>query len=290
MDQGTQLFATDDILDGQPDAVVRRRTSVKLADKPQIAVAIPVGGKPIQNVLPCPKCGIDYAVDTGFVIPAHVPAAFLLSHMNWIPPLNAAMTYMIRSGLRSPHARQIMTMEAIRQDAKYIFYVDDDTLVPPMGLYTLHNFMERNPDAGAVGGIYTSREDPPEPFVYRSHGEGAAWDIEMGPGATPEKVLGLGAGCLMARVEAIKDWMSANPNTPIWADQRDVPADPNDTGGRRVMWGHDIRFCVLLTEHGWPVYADGRVLCEHYDAATNRVFRVPTDAPGFKIRGGQKQE
>lgn len=286
MDEGTKIMGSDDVLDGQPDFVVPRRTSVKLANKPHIVVAIPIGGKATSNVLECPECRKSYRVDEGFVVPSHLPAAFFLSHMNWVPPLNVAMSYVFKGGMRSPHARQIMTQEAIRLGAKYIFYVDDDTLIPPLGLYTLHNFMERNPHVGAVSGVYTTREDPNEPLLYKEHGVGAAWDIEMGPGATPTQIFGGGAGCLLARVEAIVKWQEANPGVPIWADQKDIPADPNDTVSRRVMWGHDVRFCVLLTELGWPVYAHGQVLCGHYDIATNRIFTVPADAPGFYLRNG----
>ena len=40
--------------------------------------------------------------------------------------------------MRSAAARQVLTMEAMRiPTVKYIFYVDDDTLIPAMGLYQL---------------------------------------------------------------------------------------------------------------------------------------------------------
>jgi hypothetical protein len=102
--------------------------------------------------------------------------------------------------------------------------------------------------------------------------------------------MGGGAGCLLARVEAIKAWMAENPGKPIWADQRDIPEVDTDTSKPLVMWGHDIRFCVLLTELGWPVYAHGQVLCGHYDVDTNQVFEVPADAPGFSIRNAAPKE
>ena len=290
MGDSIHITDSDMVLDGQPDYVIGRRSSIKLASKPQIMVAIPIGGKAHDSVLQCPGCEKSYKVDTGFVVPASVPAIFFLSHMNWVPPLNVAMSYAIKTGLRSAAARQIMTMEAIRADAKYIFYVDDDTIIPRLGLYTLHNFMEQHPEVGAVTGIYTTRETPCEPLLYKNHGEGAAWDIEMGPGARPTQIMGGGAGCLLARVEAIKAWMDANPGQPIWADQRDIPAVDTDASKPLVMWGHDIRFCVLLTELGWPVYAHGQVLCGHYDVDTNQVFEVPADAPGFSIRNAAPKE
>lgn len=277
-----QIHANDQVLDGQVDVIAARRTAVKLADRPRIVVAIPIGGKAYSTVLPCPSCEQTFQVNEGHTVPSLVPVHFLLSHMNWVPPLNVSMSYLVKTGVRSPVARQIMTQEAIRANAEYIFYVDDDTLIPPLGLYTLYNFMERNPHAGAVSGVYTTREQPPEPLIYQEHGKGCAWDFEMGPEAIPEPIFGAGAGCLLARVSAIKAWQEANPGVPIWADQRDLPSDPE---GHRVMWGHDVRFCRELNLAGWPVYVDGRVLCGHYDIRTGKVFDVPEDAPGFeKVR------
>jgi len=175
-----------------------------------------------------------------------------------------------------------MTQEALRMPTvKYIFYVDDDMIIPSMGLYKLYNFMEQNPHIGAVSGIYTTRQDPPEPLVYLSHGDGAAWDIEMGEGAIPQEIMGAGAGCLLARVEAIKAWQDANPGEAVWCDSHEFPA----YNGQRINWGHDIRFCRNLAEAGWPVFGDGGVLCGHYDMRSRRVFEVPPTAPGFaKVR------
>jgi len=73
----------------------------------------------------------------------------------------------------------------------------------------------------------------------------------------------------------------AGQEIPIWADEKDMPAD-GSTEKQRVMWGHDVRFCRKLNLHGHPVYVDGRVLCGHYDIRTGQTFVVPSDAPGFQ--------
>ena len=273
------IFTEDIVLDGEADIQVARRTSIKLADKPRIYVAMPIGTKPVSSVLACPSCEQTYNVADGFRAPFMVPVHFMLQHMNWVPPLNVSIAYGVKTGVRSPIARQILTMEAIRQGAEYIFYVDDDTLVPPLGLYTLYNFMEQNPHAGAVSGVYTTREDPNEPLIYKDHGDGCSWDFEMGDGAIPEVIFGAGAGCLLARVSHIKTWMEQNPEMPIWADAKDMP-EAGDTCGS-VMWGHDIRFCRMLNMAGFPVYVDGRVLCGHFDIRSGRTFELPKDAPGY---------
>ena len=285
MSDNRQIISNEIVLDGEADIKQARRSAIKLAEKPKLIVALPIGSKPLTSVLPG-KDGQLYEVNDGFRAPGLLPVEFMLSHMNWVPPLNVSMAYLIKKNMLSSHARQVMTKEAIRMGAEYIFYVDDDTLIPALGLYTLYNFMERNPHAGAVTGVYTTRETPNEPLVYQEHGDGCAWNFEMGPDAIPELCFGAGAGCLLARVSAISDTIEKmtkehGQEIPIWADEKDMPA----VGGKdkqRVMWGHDVRFCRLLNMHDHPVYVDGRVLCGHHDIRTSKTFVVPDDAPGFQ--------
>ena len=227
----SQMIENDIVLDGHPDIIQGRRTAIKLAERPKLIVAIPIGGKPVIDVFEDAE-GKRWQNERGFRAQGLVPATFMLAHMNWVPPLNVSMAYMVKQNMLSSHARQVMTMEAIRMNAEYIFYVDDDTLIPPLGLYTLYNWMEQNPHAGAISGVYTTREDPNEPLIYQAHGEGCAWDFEMGPGAKPEPIFGAGAGCLLARLSAVKDWMDKNPGVPIWADEKEVAA-VNQKGERQ---------------------------------------------------------
>lgn len=274
--------------DMKPDGVVARRSAIKLSEGPKIAVALPIGGKPLTTVLDCPQCRERgekhhrFDVTSGFVSKGVVPFQFMLQHMNWLPPLNVTMAYMYKTGMLSAAAREVMTLEVLKNlpTVKYIFYVDDDMVIPPMGLYTMYNRMERNPTWGALSGVYTTRQNPPEPLIYVDHGRGAAWDFEMGEGASPTQIMGAGAGCLLVRVDAIRGWLGQNIDEPVWCDAVEFPA----SNGGRVTWGHDVRVIRNLTEAGWPCYVEGAVLCGHYDLRTGVVFTVPGDAPGLKKR------
>jgi len=277
-----------DVIAEPVQMAVRRKTPIKMAEGPQIAICIPIGPKRWAEAYTCPDCEKTWETRARMV-PNFVPIHLMLAHMNLQQPLNIGMTYLIEAGRLSAEARQIMTMQAIGQGAKYILYWDDDTLPPPHGLFTLHNFMERSPEVGAVSGVYTTRSDPNEPLVYKAHGAGAAWDFQMGPGATPEPILGAGAGFMLARVEAIVECNrileeEEGKPTPIWADEQCVP---DAEGEGKNFWGHDMRFCRVLNENGWPVYVDGRVLCGHVDAMTGQVFEVPLDSPGFRWKEEQ---
>jgi hypothetical protein len=282
-------MTNDVVMDGEAKLRQDRRPSIKLKGDPHIVVALPVGPTNLKAIFTCPEegggCGSKWEDARQFTVPAVLPVHFLMSHMNLITPLNTTMTYLVEWGRLSAEARQIMTKQAIRLNAKYILYWDIDTLPPQLGLYTLHNFMERNPDVGAISGIYTTRENPNEPLLYTAHGEGAAWDFPMGPQAEPQPIFGAGAGFLLARVDAIKDVMAKEAEAnggvevPMWADERTM--DSGEGNARKITWGHDVRFCYLLNKNGWPVYGDGRVLCDHVDIGSNTVHSVPHDAPGL---------
>jgi GT2 family glycosyltransferase len=206
----------------------------------------------------------------------------MLKEKNIIKPLNTTVATMVEAGRLSAEARQIMTKKAIRMGAKYILYMDDDTLAPDQGLYKLHNFLERHPEVGAVSGVVTTREDPPEPVVYRAHGEGAWWDFPVGPGAVPQPVFATGAAFLLARVSAIQDVIEKmkgendGVEVPIWADERCLPGENEELGKRtQIVFGHDVRFCRMLNKHGHPVYVHGDVQCGHLDVETNTVYEMP---------------
>ena len=285
-----------DVLKADPKIHVDRRPSIKIATTPEIVVAIPCGDKHEASTFLCAEdhggCGKAW-LKPAMRQPNLIPVQLMLAHMNLVAPLNCSMSYMVEAGRLSAEARQIMTTKAIEIGAKFILYWDDDTIPPPMALYTLYNWMCQNPKAGAVSGIYTTREDPNEPLVYTAHGEGAAWDLPIGPGAKPQPIFGAGAGFLLARIDAITDTIerlkeeNGGVEVPIWADERTLEISiesQEKTKTRPSMWGHDVRFCKVLNETGWQVYAHGQVLCGHLDIPTGKMFRMPKDAPGWKHR------
>lgn len=278
-------MVNDVVLDGEPTLVHISRPDIKLSSKPQIVIAIPCGDKDENTVMRCPEdlggCGKSWVVP-GFRVPLLVPVRFMLKRDNIIKPLNTTVATLVEAGRLSAEARQIMTKKAIRMGAKYILYMDDDTLAPDQGLYKLHNFMERHPEVGAVSGVVTTREDPPEPVVYRAHGEGAWWDFPVGPGAVPQPVFATGAAFLLARVSAIEDVIekmkteNGGEEVPIWADERCLPGENEELGARtQIVFGHDVRFCRMLNKYNHPVYVHGGVQCGHLDVTTNTVYEMP---------------
>lgn len=268
-------------LTGPVSFATARRDLIKLRGSPTIVICMPVGPKDCSRIFETPD-GQKWSGDS-FVAPAVVPVQWALNHMRLVTPLNTSMTYLVKWGERSAKARQHMTMQALAMKPDYILYWDDDVLVPPLSIYTLYNFMQQHPDVGLVSAVYTTRNDPCEPMIYKRHGEGAYWGFQAGEGAEPEEIFSAGAGFMLARASAVRDIVAANPGQPIWADEFALKVDPTeDEANTRQMWGHDIRFCRLMAEAGHKVYVHGAVLCQHLDIETGRIFELPADSLPFR--------
>lgn len=298
------------------------RPSIKLKPgAPKIAVCIPMGDKDCPDIYTDPETGDRFVGEvinprTGKPVSAlHrsrasglVPVEWLLNAWQIVPPLLTTMTIMVRKGVLSAQARNEMTYSAIEMGAQYIFYWDDDTVIPSKTLLDMHNVMERNPDIGIITGVYTTREEINEPLVYKHHGQGAYWHFDPTEGHV-EDVFAAGAGCMMARTEALLD-VKRILGGEWWQDEQDI--ESVDAGHGKIMWGHDIRFCrrMWLThqrwEYGdpqpgpaglediektptqrWRVALAGWIQCAHFDVQKQKMFTMPADAPCFKDKNTQ---
>lgn len=276
------------------------RSPVKLSRNcPKIAIAIPVGDKDDPDLHICEACGHRHfgivrcekcnSEQVGRARARHaglVPIEWMMNEKQILSPLLTAVVYLVRKSILSAKARQEMTREAVDLGCDYIFYWDDDTLIPSKAVYDMHRCMEMNEDLGIITGVYTTRESANEPILYKYHGDGAYWGFSTAEGVL-EDVFAAGAGCMMARVSALKEVESVLGG-PWWLDEHDMAAV--SSGKSRIVWGHDIRFCRRmheLRESGkaskpWRVVVAGWILCGHFDIVEQKVYEVPGDAPCFK--------
>lgn len=191
-----------------------------------------------------------------------VSTEFMMSLVQLFNPLNMVVTYIIQKGMLPAEARESITKYALEVGAKYIFFIDDDILLPPDALYRLNQRMQTLPDAAIVSGVYSSKFDPVEPFVYKEFGAGAYWGFDK---KEPEQVWAVGAGCLLVNLEYVKKMKS-----PYWMDEY------GEINGRATFLGQDINFChKIQQEAGGKVYIDPIVNCGHQDINSGKIFHIP---------------
>lgn len=282
-------------MDGNVSAAWLRHLPVKVFGGPKLVICIPVGSKVLHNVAVTKEDGT--VMSPGVKIPAVVPVQWMQAQMSLVHPLNMACVYMTQWGMYAGEARQVLTKSALRvvQDDGYVLYWDDDTLPPPMGLYTMMNYMEQHPEVGILSAVYCTRETPAEPVLYRAPTTGVMWDFAMGDHVEPTEIFSAGAGFMLVRVAAIKKAEAMlEPNEPLWADMKNnqLPGEPRDEEwGSGIVWGHDIRFCRLIAKAGYKIMVDGRVECGHLNIADQVIHKLPDNSPpkqrGLKYRGEQ---
>jgi SAM-dependent methyltransferase len=184
------------------------------------------------------------------------------------PPINFNTNFSIVQGKPVDIARQEIAEFALSVNAKYLFFLGDDVVVPPHTLRQLIFRMENNISIGTVGGVYCSKSNPPSPLVFRGNGQGTYWDWKVGEFF---EVTGLGMDCTLIRTEVFKEIPKP------WFKTVD---DDNFLDGvnKAELWTEDLYFFEKLRNTNWKVYCDGSVICQHYDVYNDRYYNLPANS------------
>lgn len=187
-------------------------------------------------------------------------------------PVNGSMCTKTVINAPVAEAREAVAKWAIEHKAKYLFFLDDDVLVPNNGLRRLIYYLDNNPEVDLVSGVYVTKTNPealppdqPEPLIFggKRGRPGAYWDWkldEMFP------IWGCGMGCCLIRVEALADI-----EPPFFAWEETV--DGLDAYGM----GEDMYFCGKLLDAGKTLMCDGGLLCGHIDTK-GRIHSMPIES------------
>lgn len=198
-----------------------------------------------------------------------VPIEWAISLATQAWPLNVTLHYIRAVGMEVGEARNGIVREALARKTRYVWFIDDDVVVPTNACRKLVDELERHPEAVAVGGIYAEKADPTAPVVFKDVGDGAFWAWK------PGEVFGcaaIGTGCLLVRTSVFErlpePWFKT------------VSEPEPDGGPGRLTMTDDTYFCQLVREAGHVILAHGGVLCDHYavqDDGPPTIFTVPLD-------------
>lgn len=181
-------------------------------------------------------------------------------------PINFNTNFMQIAGKPVADARNECAQAAIKQGAKYLFFLGDDVEVPAHTLRQLIFRMENVPNCGVVGGVYCSKSDPPAPLVFTENGKGSYWDFKVGEFF---EVTGLGMDCTLIRTELF------TKIDPPWFKtvEEDKFADGINSAD---TWTEDLYFLKKVVEDTeYKVYCDASILCTHWDVYASRGYTLP---------------
>ena len=187
-------------------------------------------------------------------------------------PTHFSVGYLCVKGLPVEQAREKLAEEALKVGAKYLWFVDDDTIPPPNALRRLVHILENYEEIAVVGGVYVTKSDPTQPVVFRGSGLGSYWQWKAGD---VFEVTSMGAGCMLIKTEIFEKIPKP------WFKFTDSPTtDPLNPG---QLTSEDVGFCNAVRDAGYLVFAHGGVLCDHYDHTTGVMYQLPADSYPMRV-------
>jgi hypothetical protein len=82
--------------------------------------------------------------------------------MQWIPTY-CPLQYLVSD------AQNIIVKKAIEQEAEWLFFLEEDNILPPNTFWRLNEYM-RKKTIPVISGLYFTKSNPPEPMLYRGYG------------------------------------------------------------------------------------------------------------------------
>lgn len=180
---------------------------------------------------------------------------FGLSLMQMGVPINCSTMPITVDGKPVDEARNIIVEQAKLAGAKYLFFIDDDNLIPPFALPRLLNLK-----AKVASGVYYTKNQPPTPVILKK-GYPGGWDRWTYGDVIDVDYIGLGC--------ALIDMSVFDEIEPPYFKYVKCGTDPKQ-GVANV--GEDVYFCDKVLKAGHKIYVDTFVQAGHEDFANQTTY------------------
>jgi GT2 family glycosyltransferase len=177
-----------------------------------------------------------------------------------LPPGVARLERSLAFGNFIPAQRELIMDDALAGGYDYLFFVDDDIVLPEHALTCLVETAEADPATAVAGGLYYTRDALRPVAVAGWHSDATvSAHVPAFTATSNDEADGVGFGCALLRVAV------ARTLTPPY-----FPAHVFvDRATRRVyQCDEDYRYCERVRHAGHRVRLDARVRCAHYDRAS----------------------
>jgi len=157
------------------------------------------------------------------------------------------------AGMPFDHARNTAVETVLKNNFKWLLFLDDDVIAPPNVLETLTRH-----ELDIVSGLYYRRNIPITPVMMRE-GIPPSYITDFTPGSLIEADL-VGCGCLLIHRRVLETVPS--PWFEWRLDRKDLPENEKCS--------EDFAFCRNAKKSGFKIYVDTSVSCEHAGYAGSR--------------------
>lgn len=186
-------------------------------------------------------------------------------------PINTNRFLSVVKGKPIDEARNTIAEFAVKQKAKYVWFLDDDVVAPLFAVKRLIYDLEMaDDDVMVAGAIYSTKDDSmPEPCVFQGNGVGPFWKWKKGD---VFECTGIGTGCMVIKTEVFEKLEQP------WFRTVNVSHETGDLVSE--FQSDDLYFCDKVTKAGYKILADGNVICIHWDVTRNppKAYMLPENS------------
>ena len=180
---------------------------------------------------------------------------FLGSLLKLGSTLNVSIAWDFEVGKPVDEARNLIVERAKAAGAKYLFFIDDDTIVPH---FAIPRFLNMN--VKVASGVYYTRSQPPQPVILKKDIPGGFKDWEYGKVIEVDYI---GLGCAFIDM-SVFDKMTK----PYFKFQKG-----GITKEMLPVIGEDVWFCKKVAEEaGEKIWVDTYIQAAHEDFATKTLY------------------
>jgi hypothetical protein len=200
-----------------------------------------------------------------------------------LPASVAALERSVAVGNYIPAQRELIMNDAVDGGFDYLFFVDDDIVLPEDALERLIETAEGDPAAAVVGGLYYSRDSArPVAVAAWNSADTSTAHIPAFSATSTGIVDGVGFGCALLRIATAAQLQAPYFPAHVYIER---------AARRARQCDEDFLYCERVRRAGAVVRLDARVRCAHYDRASDSIAPVrwesdaETDRPRMIVAG-----
>ncbi len=200
------------------------------------------------------------------------------------PPMNMSTRTMPVVGKRIDIARNEIIESCLRDNSKWLMFIDTDVLFPPHTMMALLQRLQNNPDLSIVSGVYFSKSNPCFPLIFDEAGCGSKLDWKVGD-FLEDVGYAIGMGLCLIDCEVFRAF------GPPWYDINYGLNIDSETGGTSAASiTEDLIFCERAHEAGYKISVDTGIQAGHLDIGSGVIFGLNESMPQAQGREPQTAE
>jgi hypothetical protein len=183
-----------------------------------------------------------------------------------LPISVASLQRSVAFGNYIPAQRELIMNDAVDGAYDYLFFVDDDIVLPESALEQMIVTAESDPRTAVVGGLYYSRDSArPVTVADWDSADTSAAHIPAFTSTSTDAVDGVGFGCALLRVSVAQKLGSPYFPAHVYIERQ---------ARRARQCDEDYLYCERVRKAGHVVRLDARVRCSHYDRDSDSIAPV----------------